>query len=243
VVFFPSEWWFPTHHNPEADVTIRAWGGWSPGQALTCSYSQLARAFYQLTPLAFTGLCGPEADAEYVRRTFAGLRHVPASSARPTFVFAHVLSPHPPYVLDRICRTEPRVPLGLPTPDERAGYIEQLQCVNHLVLGLVRELRARSRVPPVILLQGDHGPNAARPLSPNLLLREVFGAFGAYYLPAGGDRLFPDSVTLVNVLPRVFNYYLGTGLPMQQDDLYQWDERADSLQLIDPRLLDSRMED
>ena len=56
--------------------------------------------------------------------------------------------------------------------------------------------------------------------------RERFGAFGAYYLPDGGGRLFSDSVTLVNVFQKVLSHYFGADIPPAPDDLYMSLERT-----------------
>jgi hypothetical protein len=82
-------------------------------------------------------------------------------------------------------------------------------------------------VPPIIILQGDHGtsllgatgyPRAGE--VPPRAARERFGAFGAYYLPDGGAAAFGDTVTVVNVLGNVLRYYFGADLPRAGDEQY-----------------------
>ena len=103
-----------------------------------------------------------------------------------------------------------------------------------MVGSLVDTLLAKSRTPPVILVQSDHGHGgiALDPiigknapldrLSPGQL-RERTNVFAAYYLPDGGDRLVHDSISAINVLPMVFNHYLGTTIPLKPDGSY-WSE-------------------
>jgi hypothetical protein len=154
------------------------------------------------------------------------------------------MSPHFPYVFEPDCHTRPRVPPGSEAPDARGGYLDQIHCINRLVLGFVRDLLRHSKVPPVILLQADHGPQFQGSLSVRSLeqlspsqLKERFGAFGAYYLPDGGSRLIGDSLTTVNLLPKVFNYYFGSHLPMHLNNFYMWSDRLDSVWAVNPRLL------
>jgi hypothetical protein len=85
----------------------------------------------------------------------------------------------------------------------------------------------RSSPAPIILLVGDHGSNSLRYSSAKSAetvspaqARERFGAFGAFHLPDGGGRLFADSVTLVNVIPKVLNYYFDAAIPLAPDSLY-----------------------
>jgi hypothetical protein len=81
-----------------------------------------------------------------------------------------------------------------------------------------------SKVPPIILLQGDHGTPARgysrAPAAETVgaaAAWERFGAFGAYYLPDGGAEVFGDSVTVVNVLGDVLRHYFGADLPRESD--------------------------
>jgi len=39
-------------------------------------------------------------------------------------------------------------------------------------------------------------------------------------LPAGGGRLFADTVTVVNVFRKVLNHYFDAGIPPAPDELY-----------------------
>jgi hypothetical protein len=101
--------------------------------------------------------------------------------------------------------------------------------VNRQVLDLVPELLARSPE-PIILLQADHGTRTIREYDPAVHDRvpyaqaaERHGAFGAYYLPGGGDEILPDSITTVNLLRYVFSHYFGAELPPVSDRLFYSD--------------------
>jgi hypothetical protein len=218
-LFYPSQWWPATRHNPDADFEFEAWHGFSPARELTRTHFRRT-----ITRMTLLGQIFPEPpyDSDHIRRTLEALKAVPAR-AEPTFAFVHVLNPHYPYVFQADCR-----PVRLHARQrKRLAYVEQLRCLNVLVLNTVTYLLQHSPTAPVILLQGDHGtstlnfswaPSAAA-VSP-AQARERFGAFGAYYLPAGGNRLLADSVTLVNVLPKVLDYYLGAAIEPAPDDLY-----------------------
>src|SRR5215213_2533463 len=95
-------------------------------------------------------------DGDFVRRTLAGVARLPSVEA-PVFGFAHILSPHKPYVYDRECRVRPRSARNV---DRAGAYTDQLTCLNRMVLATVTRLVQDSKVPPVILLQGDHGTPA-----------------------------------------------------------------------------------
>jgi hypothetical protein len=227
-LFFPSQWWPSTDRNRNADWQFDAWPGFSLSRAAT--RSDLRRSLVATTAFAFLKR-DDHWDADYIRRTLSRLEQVP-TQAEPTFAFAHVVSPHSPYVFRPDCRVS-----GQTSVDGRVGrrqaYTGQLQCLNQMVLHTVTEILHRSAVPPIIILQGDHGTNllryseaeSASRVTP-AQARERFGAFGAYYLPGDGARLFADSVTVVNVLQRILSHYYGASVPPSADDFYVSLERT-----------------
>jgi hypothetical protein len=218
-IFFPSLWWVSTQTAPQADSVVRVWSGFRLRRELT--RTEFRRAVQKSTALRYVMQVDPH-DADHVRRTLEAFGRLPSVEG-PVFAFAHVLSPHSPYVFDRRCGpTPPRV-----AAKRERGYIEQLQCVNSMVVDVVTRLLRDSEVPPVILIQGDHGTAmlryseaASAALVPPEAARERFGAFGAYYLPDSGEAAFGDTVTVVNVLGNVLRHYFDAGLPRQPDDRY-----------------------
>jgi hypothetical protein len=162
-------------------------------------------------------------EAEHVRRTLDAVAHLAGSDTTPRFVFAHLIKPHDPYVFDSECGV-----LARHKEDDHVGpYIDQVQCMNRLLLATVRRILAQSAVPPIIILQGDHGtkllhaPGYPTPEEvPPTAARERFGAFGAYYLPRGGEQDFGDTVTVVNVMGNVLRHYFGAHLPRAGDEQY-----------------------
>lgn len=228
-LFFPSQWYPSTRHNRNADWEFEPWSRFSLSRQVT--RSDLRRSLVRSTALGLV-LKDDAWDGDYVRKTLAALEHVPEQSG-PAFAFAHIISPHAPFVLRSDCRTLEEAPRSGPRLKRREAYIEQLECLNRLVLGTVTTILRHSTVAPIIVLQGDHGSNvlgysraqSARTVSP-AQARERFGAFGAYYAPDGGGRLFADSVTMVNVFQKVLNYYFAAGIPAAPDKLYMSLEKA-----------------
>ena len=219
-VFFPSDWWHSTSTSPDADVVYRAFRGFDLMRSM--SGGELERTVRGLTILSYFER-NHHWEAEHVRRSLAALGGLAGTGTRPRFVFAHVLKPHNPYVFDRECGVMPRQK----EDDDVGPYLEQLQCLNRLLLGTVGRILAESKVAPVIIIQGDHGTKLLHATGydspdevPPPAARERFGAFGAYYLPDGGAEAFGDSVTVVNVLGNVLRHYLGARLPRAGDEQY-----------------------
>jgi hypothetical protein len=224
-LFFPSQWWISTQTNRNADWTFHAWHGFDLGREAT--RSDLRRSLVNTTMLSLLQKDYAH-DADHVKRTMAALPLV-AERLEPTFAFAHVLTPHRPFAVYADCQPrKERFPLGGPwLSHRRQVYVEQVQCVNSQVLSVISELLRRSSVPPIIIIQGDHGTPSlgydkapsARAVSPPQA-RERFNPFGAYYLPDGGDKAFADSVTLVNVFQKILSYYFGAEIAAAPDQLY-----------------------
>jgi hypothetical protein len=147
----------------------------------------------------------------------------------PIFVFAHILSPHPPFVFDhngRIIGREvgfrlDRVP-GMPVRSETTGYVEQLRFVNRKTQATVAQLLARSTWPTVIVVESDHGASLRTDWDrvERTDVRERLGSLMAVYLPGDGDRAIPDDLSDVNVFRLVLNRYLGADLPLLPNESY-----------------------
>ena len=222
-LFFPSQWWISTRRNRNADWEFQAWSGFNPAREAT--RSDLRRAFVSTIPLALLHK-NDAYDADHIRRTLAAIEQVP-SREKPTFALAHILNPHYPYVFDADCnllRTRPTGGWGRGRED---AYVNQVRCLNTLLLRTVTTLLQRSAPAPIILLVGDHGTNSLRyyeaksaeAVSP-AQARERFGAFGAFFLPGNGTQHLADSLTLVNVVPKVLNHYFEAGIQLAPDKLY-----------------------
>ena len=120
---------------------------------------------------------------EAVLYAFDALR--PAGNRKqPTFVFAHIISPHFPYVF-----SADGGPARVPDEDwtEMDAYFAQIEFVNDKVEELVEQLLAESNTPPIIVLQSDHGWPTIGGAQPSAsALKSVFRNLNAYYLPGEG---------------------------------------------------------
>ncbi len=130
------------------------------------------------------------------------LAHLP----EPTFAYIHVISPHPPFVFDP--NGEPTYPPDFWNEDREypstlyaKGYQNQLTFLNKKVLEAIDTLLAESITPPIIILQGDHGP-WLQPKNKRMWI------LNAYYLPGHQDELF-SKVSPVNTFRIIFSEYFG----------------------------------
>lgn len=202
-----SSGWEGTKYNPQADVNYRHLGISEHTFNALVLRSSILNPFYRSI-----------FDNEGRNRTlynFDRLAEIP-QRPEPTFTFAHLLVPHVPYVF-----AADGSPADLAPGED--GYVGQVTYTNTLVLDLVDTILAESEVPPVIILQADHGTLSTGFLEAgqvtDAMLRERSAIFNAYYLPGGDDQLYPD-ITPVNTFRVVFNTTFGTQLPLLEDTTY-----------------------
>ena len=146
--------------------------------------------------------------------TLDTLRDLP-DLAGPQFVFAHIVSPHPPYIFDAQGNFHD---VAFKEQDELAPldmaplYRAQVEFIDAQILEVVRVILEKSDVPPIIIIQGDHGP-----LVKDRFIRAPI--LNAYYLPNGQNGLYP-SISPVNSFRVVLNEYFGADLPLLDDVNY-----------------------
>ncbi len=129
----------------------------------------------------------------------------------PKFVFVHVVIPHPPYVFG---------PTGGPVEPAEAGttktqegashYRDQVIYINSRMLEVIPRIIANSSTPPIIVIQGDHGPTV--PSSPRARMSNL----NAYFLPGANTSVYP-TITPVNTFRVIFNTYFGQNLELLND--------------------------
>ncbi|MBV6449732.1 MAG: hypothetical protein MHPDNHAH_00445 [Anaerolineales bacterium] len=135
----------------------------------------------------------------------------------PTFAYVHVISPHPPFVFGPDGEyTDPadfwNEKKQYPKDLFARGYQNQLTFLNQKVLEAVDTLIAESDTPPIIILQGDHGPW----LQSN---DKRMWILNAYYLPNHDQGLYP-TISPVNSFRYIFNEYFKGNYDMLPDVSY-----------------------
>jgi len=148
----------------------------------------------------------------------------------PTFTLNHNFPPRPPFIFkqDGSIRRGLEVNRASSPSVQSGSYIDQVIYVNETVSDVVKAILKNSAREPVIIIQGDHGPDFTSEFSyENPSDRFQFdrsGILNAYYLPehcrAG---LYPD-ITPVNTFRTVFNNCLGTELSLLEDKSYWFRE-------------------
>jgi len=196
------------------------------------------KTFVRITNLRFlgqidwAGLSYPSYDMHrrLIHYEFATLVDL-ASNPGPKFVFAHILAPHAPFVFAIDGEpVDPDYPYSIfdargligNMSQYRQSYIDQLTYINQLTLAMIDGILAGSTTPPVIVIQGDHGPDSFLDYTDyhNSCLYERFSILNAYYLPGVQIEQIPDDISPVNSFRLITNQYLGTDLEILPNDHY-----------------------
>ncbi len=119
------------------------------------------------------------------------------------FVYAHILSPHEPFVFDEQGNFHP-------TDKKQAGYTSQVQFLNQRILEIVTHILENSPTPPIIIIQGDH--NSLKETDP-----KKTQVLSALYMPGeAGEHLY-GGITPVNHFRYIFSNYFGMDIPLIAD--------------------------
>ncbi len=158
---------------------------------------------------------------------FEELKKIP-DIEEPTFTFVHFNIPHNPFVFKEDgSYLSPEEGKKIPRKEK---YLYQVMTINKKIMEAVENILENSTDPPIIIVQGDHGPQY---LIVDYLLKNgsfwntatieesqaKFGILNVYYLPNEKDFL-NSSVSPVNSFRLIFNNYFGTDLEILPDYSY-----------------------
>ncbi|MDQ1317280.1 MAG: hypothetical protein QG588_931 [Candidatus Poribacteria bacterium] len=202
-----------TYNNKYADISLKRPTVWSEFNTMLVNTTML---------LPFTQVDQFRDDTLF---SFSKLAEAPSIEG-PKFVFAHILCPHPPFVFGANGETtQAFIGNFMLNEARKQAYVNQLIFVSKKTKVIIDDILSKSKIPPVIILQADHGMRLSdlswNVQSPNdELIRENFGILNAYYLPPDGNKLLYDSISPVNSFRLIFNYYFNTDYKLLDDLSY-----------------------
>lgn len=158
------------------------------------------------------------ADAHRVRLlyVFEQLERLP-SNAGPQFIFAHIVSPHRPFVFDSegnpIDDNYDWAPSDIGLDRYKEGYREQVQYLNDRMKQILRHIIENSAVPPIIVIQGDHGPEEGSSADRMSILNAI-------YLGGSEPKDSYPTITPVNTFRMLLGSRFAASLPLLEDASY-----------------------
>lgn len=142
-----------------------------------------------------------------VKYTLTELPKIP-DLASPKFVVVHILVPHEPYIFSAEGEYQY-------TGNSIKGYARNLSFINTKIPPILAQIINRSKIPPVIIIQGDHGPNL-QPPRPEIRLPIL----NAYYVNSEAKKLLYPTITPVNSFRIIFDSYFKDNLPLLEDQSF-----------------------
>lgn len=138
-----------------------------------------------------------------------------ARSEGPKFVYVHMLIPHRPNIFlpdgSMNLTTDyykKGVGEGVTREYDREGYLNNMKFINSRLPDVIREIIQSSQIPPIIILQGDHGYQL-----PDIR----FDILNAYYFPDRNYAALYPEITPVNTFRVVLNTYFDEEYTLLKD--------------------------
>lgn len=213
--------------------------------------SDFERAFINLTPFVFFentrqffGLLFslPSFRNEHIRifgyeydtdnQIMEDLIRVSKDVDSPKFVYAHIMAPHPPFVFTpegAYTDNDYQFGIEIEGPSYSVGYINEVRYLNKVIPELVRQIQENSAIPPIIILQGDHGFSDE---TTNLDSR--IAILNAYSLPGieNNDILY-ENISPVNTFRLILRHYFNREVDLLPDkSFYMEDSTLDGLRFV-----------
>ena len=146
------------------------------------------------------------------------------------FVFAHIMSPHPPFVFTE----DGRLSRGGDcdgwdgnyfggSPEEyKRSYEQQIKYITVLLQETITRILSSSDIQPIIILQSDHGPGLLTNFrtSSETCLKERTSIINAYYFPDKDYGYLYESITPVNTFRVILNQYFNQDLSLLEDKIF-----------------------
>jgi len=152
-------------------------------------------------------------------------RRSAVSSVFPRLVFGpegeDVSSRDEPYSLQDNAQIERAGSADEALQQYRRKYKDQVVFVNKMLRKAIDGILRNSATPPIIIVQGDHGPGSLRSKSmieeqddEEMKAWERFSILNAYYFPFGGSSQLYPTITPVNTFRVMLRYYFGAKLDL-----------------------------
>lgn len=153
----------------------------------------------------------------------------------PSFVFAHIVAPHPPFVFDSNGESvQPDRTYNLrdsdfyegSVDDYITGYRGEVEFINRNLVETISIILDNADSTPIIIIQGDHGPGAyfdSTWSENNVCLSERTGILNAYLFPEEAIQKLYSGITPVNSFRIILNTLFLTEFEMLRDINYYVD--------------------
>lgn len=237
-----SSGWEPTSYNPNADRNIGHLKNMNEFSMILAK-TTLLKIFETDIIRRFTGFMHRRKQSMILSK-FEEMSEVTRMEG-PKFVMMHILVPHAPFVFNEDGSLQNITSFDFGDWASRDGYVKEMRFINKKIETMVDEIIANSKIPPVIIMQGDHGPRWTwhsnwrgdphgwrfEDIKEDTII-ESTGILNVYLISKECQKNLYDWITPVNSFRVVLNCYFGTSYRMLPDNIY-WSMRYTPYKLVD----------
>ena len=164
-----------------------------------------------------------------------------ADISGPKFIFAHIMTPHPPYVFGENGEEinlpgDPLLHDQLPLEEHTIAYRRQVAYTSQRTQEVIDSILTNAKTPPIIILHGDHGPWVRFAATPeDTCLKERYTILSAYYFPDSDYGRLYETISPVNSFRVVMDQYFSTDMGLVEDKTYysNWPNLYDFVDVTD----------
>lgn len=151
-----------------------------------------------------------------------------AKNKNKKFVFAHIISPHPPFLFNESGEIDE---YGFDVPNKlwnKKLYYNQLKFINKKIVNMVRLIILNDKNDKIIIIQGDHGsrilPESNKLNNNENWIKERFSIFNAIYVSnklVYKKELYDEwNSSSVNTFRIIFNHIFNLKLELLHDNKF-----------------------
>jgi hypothetical protein len=223
--------WFATAKSKFADINFKTQGSQLRVGPATFGLDETSIVYLESTalrPLIEKRI--RQSLQRTILNAFSALERIP-SIPEPTFTFAHILIPHPPFLFDAKGRwiDDSALEAAGDVYLDRPHYVDQVAYTSRKALHAVDAILRKSKRPPIIVMAGDHGSTTLlghpdkwgtpEQMGVNAV-RERMGNLNVYYFPDRNYKNLYPTITPVNSFRLIFSQYFGLNYPLLPDRSY-----------------------
>jgi len=158
-----------------------------------------------------------------VRCTFDALTQIPTTLERPTYVFAHLYVPHPPFLFgpngESVTPDHDEIS-GLQSWENPEGYVNQLIYATSEVSKVIDNIIEKDPS-AIIIIQGDTGTLTGTDLNIKKTFDDIYQAHSILYAIKINESINPQKINPVNTYRIIFNHIFDSNYDLL--DTYNFD--------------------
>ncbi len=190
-------------------------------------WSIIKKRSLKIGSYTIAGLDRAQGGADYILEQFKTLDQIADGPSGNRFIFAHIMSPHPPYYFNPDGSLSDNIGNNNIDTSIKEKYTDQILFLNQQFKKLIQKINANSNNQAIIVIQSDEGPYPIELLSEELVVENVldtldeadmrewsqqylemkYGILAAYHLPEVNQDMLSTAADPANIFRLVFNTY------------------------------------